>query len=242
MAHDWKKNFTPQQLAIIQANTVPKTVKNSIPSCAVDAEQSELMQQLVQSADTSSHSTVKWVRCAGTWESVHCESPICSGFAGKVGGEASSACPISSSTAAKVGMVDRAEFHAVSHGSAAPTAAGVVASIRNSLMPLGLEDEEMIQAAQAARVAHLTKLSETDACDRRDGKILKDAVLQFLTNLTLDGNNKDFFLCWRCGVVAPNHLLHQAKGQHGMKHHLRCSRCNTEYFSWVKDGRFCMRL
>ena len=124
-----------------------------------DAEQSGLTQELVQLADTSSHSTGKWARCAGKRCSVPGESSTCIGFAGKIGGEASSASPISSSSAAKVGMVVGAESHAVSHKSAAPNADGVVASIRNSLMPLGLEDEEMIQAAQKA-VGHRQKALE----------------------------------------------------------------------------------
>ena len=122
-------------------------------------------------------------------------------------------------------------------------------------MPLGLECQEMIQAAQKARVArlrklaetgvcsrpaqkgrvaHLTKLAETGVCSRPDGNILRDAVLQFLSGQLL--------LCGRCGFDTPNHVSHQANGQYGMKHELRCSRCNTEYFSWVENGQFCMRL
>ena len=109
-------------------------------------------------------------------------------------------------------------------------------------MPLGLEGEEMIEAAQKARVAHLSKLAETGVCDRHDGHILKHVVLQCLLHLTQDSKNKESFLCWNCGFVATNHLSHQAKGQHRMKHHLRCSRCNTEYFLWVRDGQFFLRL
>ena len=107
---------------------------------------------------------------------------------------------------------------------------------------LGGKGVEMIEAAKNARVDHLTKLSETGVCGRPDGKHMDDATLQFLSDLTPDGKNKELFLCRRCGFVAPNHLWHQEKGQYGMKHHLRCSRCNTEYSSWMRDGRFCMRL
>ena len=98
-------------------------------------------------------------------------SPISTGFAGKVGGEASSTSLISSGTAAKVGMVDGAESHAESHGSAAPIAGGVVASIRNSLMPLGPEGEEMVEAAHKARILHFLKLAETGVCNRPDGEL-----------------------------------------------------------------------
>ena len=110
-------------------------------------------------------------------------------------------------------------------------------------MPLGMENEQMIKAAQIARVKHLTKRAEMGVCGRPDGYILVHAgALQFLTDFILDDENKELLLCLKCGRAPPNHLSHQAMGQYGMKHHLCCSRCNTEYSSWVKDGRVCMRL
>ena len=155
------------------------------------AEEWELVPQSSRSDDASSHRTVKWMRCADKEGSVPGGSSISSGFAGKVAGEALSASPISSGTAAKVGMVDGAESHAGNHRSAVPI-----------------------------------------ACDFA-------ATLQFLSDLAPDGKNKDMFVCRRCGFVAPTHLWHQARGAHGMKHHFRCRRCNTEYLPWKKDSRFC---
>ena len=109
-------------------------------------------------------------------------------------------------------------------------------------MPLGLESEAMIVAAQKARVAHLTKLTETGMFNRGDGNIVMHSAFQFLADLTQAGKNEEFFYCRKCGLFAPNHLSHNGKGQYRMKHHLRCSLCNTEYFSWVRDGHLCMRL
>ena len=53
-------------------------------------------------------------------------------------------------------MVDGAESCAESHGTAALIAGCVFAFIRNSLMLLGLEGEELIEAAQKVRVTHFT--------------------------------------------------------------------------------------
>ena len=115
----------------------------------------------------------------------------------------------------------------------------IVHSFRQSLMLLGKQGEEMVEEAQKARTAHLTKLTETGECDLPHGKVLKDATLQFLSDLTPDGKNKELFLCRGCGFVAPNHLWHQAKKQNEMVHHFRCRRCYREYMPWKKDGRFC---
>ena len=87
----------------------------------------------------------------------------------------------------------------------------------------------------------MTKLAETFECDLPDGKILKDATLQFMLDLTPDSQNKELFLCRRCGFVAPNHLWHQAKKNDGtLLHHFRCRRCFQEYMPWKKDSRFCL--
>ena len=87
------------------------------------------------SADASSHGFGKWAPSPVAWGSVRGGSPSPTGFAGKVGGEASSASPISSGIAAKVGVVDVAESHAGSHGSAAPIADGLAAKVGVSESP-----------------------------------------------------------------------------------------------------------
>ena len=115
----------------------------------------------------------------------------------------------------------------------------MVTSIRNSLSLLDEEGIKMLEEAREARVAHLTKLAETGVCDNPDGKVLTDYTLQFLSDLTPDGKNKELFLCRGCGFVHMNHQWHQAKGEYGEKHHFRCRRCNRLYEPWKKDSRFC---
>ena len=158
MATNWKAKFSAEQLAIIAEHTIEKTNKSSISSWAAAAEEPEPTLKWSRSDESSAHPSGKWMRLQDKRSSVPDGSSISIGCAGKVGGQALSTSPISSGTAAKVGMVDKAESHAESHGSAAPTAGGVVASMRNSLMLLGQQGEEMIEAAQKTRVAHLTKL------------------------------------------------------------------------------------
>jgi len=98
---------------------------------------------------------------------------------------------------------------------------------------------EMIEAAQSARVDHLKKLAETGVCDLPNGKDLKDTTLQFLSDLTPDGRNKELFLCRRCGFVAPNHMWHQAKKDGIMQHHFRCRRCFAMYLPWQQNSKWC---
>ena len=96
MALDWKKSFTPQQLAIIEANTVPKILKRCIiPLPAENAEESKFTQMWVQSTDTSSDSTGKSSRYSDERVFVPGGSPIGSGSACKVESEAPSASLIS---------------------------------------------------------------------------------------------------------------------------------------------------
>ena len=129
MATDWKKDFTEAQLALIAANTTPKKLKTSIPSWADDADELGLVRTTSQSDAASAHSTGKWARCAHKEGSVPGGSSTSASFAGKLGGEALSAFPISNGTAAKVEMVDGAKFHARNHGSAAPIAGGVAVKV-----------------------------------------------------------------------------------------------------------------
>ena len=238
MAHDWKKSFSAQELALIDAHTTPKDVENSISSRIEDAEESEITQNdMLRTYRASS----RWARRSSKRDSAPGGSSISSSCAGEVDGEASLALSVSSGSAAKVEMVDGAMSHAESHLSPVHIAGGVIASIRNSL-PLSLETEELIEAAQRARMAHLRKVAETGLVDRRVGNSQKDAMLQFLLDLTQNDKNKDLLVCRSCDFVGLKHVSHQVKGQHGMKHYLRCSACNAEYCSWLQDDLFCMRL
>ena len=237
MAHDWRKDFTVQQLALIDAHTIPKDFKNSIPSLTEDADQSELAKNdVVQTNKFSS----RWTRCSNKRGSASRGSSIASSSARKVDGEASSDVFVPSGSPAMVEIADGAESHAESHMPAAHIACGVVASIRNSLMPFSVETEDLLQAAQKARIAHLTKRAETGLCNRQGGNNRKDAMFEFLSDLIENGKNKELLVCRRCDFVGLNYVSHQAKGEYKMK--LRCSRCNAEYCSWLQDNLFCMRL
>ena len=46
-----------------------------------------------------------------------------------------------------------------------------------------------------------------------DGKHLSDTVLQFVDDITPDGNMKDNFICRNCAWVAPNSDGHQEQQQ-----------------------------
>ena len=115
----------------------------------------------------------------------------------------------------------------------------VLASVVNSLSLWGAEGKAAVADAQQARIAHLTKLAEDGVCGLPDGKHLKDLTLQFLSDLSPDGNNKELFLCRGCGFVHHNHQWHQEQGKYGMNHHFRCRNCHRQYDPWKKDGRFC---
>ena len=238
MAHDWKKFFTPQQLALIDEHTTPKDVENSTSSRIEDAEESEITQNdMLRTCRASS----RWARWSSKRDSAPGGSSISSSCAGEVDGEASLASSVSSGSAAKVEMVEGAMSHAESDLSAVHIAGGVIASIRHSL-PLSLETEELIEAAQRARMAHLRKVAETDLFDRRVGNSQKDAMFQLLLDITQNDKNKDLLVCRSCDFVGLKHVSHQVKGQHGIKHYWRCRACDAEYCSWQQDNLFCMRL
>ena len=129
MAEDLKKDLTSDQVDIIDAHTKARNLESCILSWAEDAEQFEVPQKWGQWADVSTHSAGKRMCCSGEGGSVPCRSLISTGFVSEAGGEASSAFLISGGSAAKVGMVDGAESHARSHGSAAPITGGVATKV-----------------------------------------------------------------------------------------------------------------
>ena len=114
-----------------------------------------------------------------------------------------------------------------------------VSSLRKSFILLGETAQQMIEEAKKARLAMLKKLVETGECDLPHGEVLKDGTLQFLSDLTPDGKNKELFLCRRCGFVAGNHVWYQGQNHNGPLHHFRCRFCFAEYYPWKRDNRFC---
>ena len=115
----------------------------------------------------------------------------------------------------------------------------IVSCVRSSLSTLGPVGEEMLAEARKVRIELLESLVNTMEGGPPHGRIHEDQTLQFLSDMTPDGKNKDLFLCRYCGLVASNHVWHQALGTYGPKHHFRCRYCHGMYSPWQQDERFC---
>jgi len=82
----------------------------------------------------------------------------------------------------------------------------------------------------AAKAAPSEDLPEISA----HGVFLDDATLQFFTDLTPDGANKDLFICRVCCWCTWNHLWLQELIDGILHHHFRCPMCITLFQPWVE--------
>ena len=183
MSDDWKKFFTQDQLALIEANRVPKNCKRGssswidAPDDAEGAQADRWVKNPVkwgQSPGASSHGAGKWAPSQHTWGAVPGRFPITTASVGNVEGEATSASSISSGIAAKVGMVDGAESHMWTNGSAAPIADGVAAKIGVGESPgvsagILLTQEALNIEDDAVRPNAFTKYTCEVTCRTDDG-------------------------------------------------------------------------
>ena len=83
------------------------------------------------------------------------------------------------------------------------------------------------------------KTSQTKPAEAIAGKPSPLRWFHFLSDLSPGSEEKELFLCRRCGFVAPEYDWHQERGPHGFLHRFRCRRCNARYEPWRKDGRLC---
>ena len=209
MSDDWKKFFTQDQLALIEANRVPKNCKRGssswidAPDDAEGAQADRWVKNPVkwgQSPGASSHGAGKWAPSQHTWGAVPGRFPITTASVGNVEGEATSASSISSGIAAKVGVVDGVESHVGRPDSAAPRhTEDDEAGDEEDCNEEGEEsqlDNKPVQIAYENFLCEIYRLNRLELTARENGKKLTvDMVLDTarLTNVrSMDAQKKRY--------------------------------------------------